>query len=1058
MSEFRNLTKAMGWTRVGLFVRGIRFRLGALVFLLVAAVVAVLGATIGPIYLGSAQNSVLIGGLRTAPVSRTGLQVGSTGALTLAKLMAAQHQAPRLDGHPLFSNPLLTAYVPGVVTPGPRLAGTVLESSFFERTDICAHLQLIDGHCPSSDRQLLLSARTASYLGVKVGSTIKVTPGLIAAGVPGAGASGSYVVVGTYAIPDTLTNYWWGSNYFAFGSGSGSTVSLDPLVVAPGFFGGRANFGLTDNNNSGSNNFNSYLGVDRILQMPLRPRVVNIRNYRSTGAVVASYTQLVATEDSATASSGLYAVILGIIASQNSMTTLVAVIILELVLLGLIVFGTLIWRMVQSRMGEFRLAQLRGVRPRSIVFRAIGEPLVVLIVASPLGFLGAYLTVAEVGRSYFANGTQLYILPTTYLAGLAVVVAALIVTVVAAATALRRGVLEASRSALRNRGRFRALVDVLIVVVAGVLTAQLVIAPTTGSGVDPLAGASPAFLGAGVAIVVIALTSVFLRLARRVTRKGRHIAWYLSVRQLRARSGMLRQIIPFGIALALVVFGFGAQSVIGRHRSEVAAYEVGAGKVLTVSLPKHLGLVAAVDRADPGGTAAMAAELYKAASGTTLAVQASRFGRVASWPKAVGTQPVEAVARKLQAFNAKALRETSNTLTVRARTQGSVPAGAEVDLEVTLLNQAEDSPDIIYVPLTSRYATSSFQTGCARDGCLLSGIGYSVITNGGYTSPSSHFAIQLSELSGVALPRTQITSAFATRWRAATGVQTGVKASSGQLSFAAYPATGGSNVAIVPQDYPSYLPAIVSSEVRSTLSANVVSAVGTGVVNGIDGNQINIRPFLTLASLPSVGTDASIVDLTQAQLEQSSTSLASDEVWLAKGAPASLVGRLRREGVVIDSISSARALAASYADQPLGLAERLFPIAAAAGIVVVLLGLAFELLVEGRGRIPEFAAMRVLGLGRPRLLFAYILEAVILVVAAAVAGAVAGVVGARLALPVLPEIDSGLDHLHFGYGLPIAAEIAVVAAVVVAAIVVAVFAAARVVGRASFDELRAGDR
>ena len=260
----------MGGARIGLFIRGIRFRLGALVFLLVAAVVAILGATIGPIYLGSAQNSVLIGGLRSAPVSRTGLQVGSTGALDRAKLVAAEHQAPRLNGRPLFSHPLLTAFVPSVVTPGPHLAGAVLESSFFERTDICAHLQLTSGHCPTTDRQLLLSARTANYLHVAVGSTIKVTPGLIAAGVPGAGASSDFRVVGTYATPDTQTNYWWGSNYFAFGSGSGSTVQLDPLVVAPGFFGGKATFGLTS-----SNNFNTYLGVDRILQMPLRPPVVN---------------------------------------------------------------------------------------------------------------------------------------------------------------------------------------------------------------------------------------------------------------------------------------------------------------------------------------------------------------------------------------------------------------------------------------------------------------------------------------------------------------------------------------------------------------------------------------------------------------------------------------------------------------------------------------------------------------------------------------------------------------------------------------------------------------
>jgi len=1046
--------------RVGLFVRGLRFRLGALVFLLVAAIVAILGATVGPIYLGSAQNSVLIGGLRDAPISKTGLQVSSSGALSRAKLLAAERAVPRLDGQPLFHQGLLTALLPVSVSPPPSLGNAVLASSFFERSDVCAHLQLSKGRCPSTNTQVLLSTRTAHYLGLNVGSHINATAGLIAAGVPGAGATATYTVVGTYEIPDISTNYWWGNDYFAFGSGSGSVVTLDPIIVAPGFFGGKASFGITTGDSQSGNV--SYFGVDRLLQMPLDASVVTFSNYHRAASVVANYVDVVATHDRALASSGLEGVINSIVASQHSMSTLVTVIILELVLLGLIVFGTLIWRMVQSRMGEFRLAQLRGVRPRSIVTRAVGEPLVVLLIAAPLGFIGAYLTVSIIGHSYFVAGTKLYILPATYLAGLAVIVAALVVTVVAAGTALRRGVLEASRSALRNRGRFRALIDVLIVVVAALLTAQLVIAPTNGNNVDPLAGAAPAFLGAGFAIVVIALTTLALRGARRLTRKGRRISWYLAVRQLRARSPMLRQIIPFGMALALVVFGYGAQSIIARHRSDVAGYEVGAGKVLTVSLPKNLGLPRAVDQADPGGHEAMAAELYKASSGTTLAVQASRFGSVAFWPKAVGTESVGAIARQLHPLGSKALQVTSAHLTLSTRTIGSVPTGAAVDLEISILNEVQDSPNIIFVPLTSKEQTVTEPTGCTRNQCLLSGIGYSVITNGGFISPNAHFTIDVSNLRGVSAAgagsNPDSASVFGPPWRAASGVQTSVSTHPNLLSFTAYPATGGSDVAVVPASYPTYIPAIVSQSVKATLSSNSVSAVGTGVTVGLDGNQINIRPILTLSSLPSVGTDASIVDLTQAELAQDSASLASNEIWLAKGANPSIIHRLQAEGVTIDSITSAKALAASYANEPLGLAERLFPIAAAAGIIVVLLGLAFELLVEGRGRIPEFAAIRVLGLSRARLVIGYILEATILVVAAAIAGVGAGLLGARLALPALPEIDSGLDGLHFGYALPVLGEIAVVVVVLVAAIIVGAIAAIRVVGRASFDELRAGDR
>ena len=1037
-------------TKIGLFLRGLRFRLGALIFLLVAAVVAIAGATVGPIYLGSAQDSVLVGSLRFAPEVKAGLKVVSVQALAKSRLIAARDQLPALDGRALFGNPIYTAQVPAMVAATPAVKGELLVTTLLERSDVCAHLKLDAGRCPTSRDQVLVSQRTATYLGVKVGAVLTVTAGLIARGLPGAGASASYHVVGTYAIPDISTRYWWDEEFFTFGA-TISPVTLDPMFVAPGFFGGKAAFGATT-----VGGLSSYEGVDRELQMSLRPEVVNIHNYQQSELVTARYRTQVAVREGLTASSGLASQIRAIVASQHSMSTLVTVIILELILLGLIVFGTLIWRMAQSRMGEFRLAQLRGVRPRGIVARAIGEPLVVLVIAAPLGFLGAYLTVSIIGRTYFVAGTKLYILPTTYLAGLAVIVAALVVTVIAAVTVLRRGVLEASRSALRNHGRFRALIDVLIVVIAAVLTAQLVIAPTNGNSVDPLAGAAPALLGAGFAIIVIALTGLALRGARRLTRKGRRISWYLAVRQLRARSPMLRQIIPFGMALALVVFGYGAQSVIARHRSDVASYEVGAGKVLTVSLPKHFGLSRAVDQADPGGHEAMAAELYRSKTGTTLALQASRFQAV-SWPAALDAGSAATIEHRLDPLASKALTTNASSLTVTANTRGTIPAGVQVELTVSLYNEAQATPDLLVIPLYATPTTRSVSIPCRIDGCLLSGIGYLAISNGGVVNPSATFSIEIEHLGGIRNPSGS--GVLASAWKA--GINAPVKVGSshpGLLSFTAYPATGGSDIAVVPASYPTYLPAIVSQSVKATLSANSVSAVGTGVTVGLDGNQINIRPILTLSSLPSGGADASIVDLTQAELAQYSASSASNQVWLAKGASPSIIHRLQGEGVVIDSITSAHALAASYANEPLGLAERLFPIAAAAGIVVVLLGLAFELLVEGRGRIPEFAAIRVLGLTGARLVIGYILEATILVVAAAIAGVGAGLLGARLALPALPEIDSGLDGLHFGYALPVLGEIAIVAVVLVAAIVVGAIAALRIVGRASFDELRAGDR
>ncbi len=1027
-----------------------RFRLGALIFLLVAAVVTIFGATVGPMYLGSAQDSVLIGELRSASVIKTGLKVVSVQAFAKAKLVAAERRAPTLDGQALFDNPIYSAEVPAMLTPPQSLRGTLLTSAFLERSDSCAHLKLDAGHCPTTRSEVLLSERTAAYLGVKVGSVLTAAPGLRPPGAPGAAASARYRIVGIYAIPDISTHYWWNEEYFTFGS-SFYPVSLDPMIVIPGFFGGKATFDATTNAST-----SSYEGVDRELQMSLRPAIINIDNFRQPASVIGRYRNLVASQDGLTASSGLSPEIRAIIATQSSMATLVGVIIVELVLLGLVVFGTLIWRMVQSRMMEFRLAQLRGVQTKSIIWRVIGEPLLILVVASPLGYLGAYLTVSVLGHTYFAPGSQLYVPPQTYLAALVVIVAALIVTLVAAIGAIRRSILESSRSTMKDQGRFRTLTDMLIVAVAAVFTAQLVIAPTTSSGVDPLAGAAPALLGAGLAIIVVWLTRLGLRVARHITRRGRAISWYLGVRQLLHHPGMLRQIIPFGMALALVIFGFGAQSIISRHRSVVARYEVGDSRVLTVSLPKNLGLAAAVDRADPGGHGAMGAELYRSKTDTTLAVQASRF-RAIAWPRALDTASVTTIAHRLDPLANKAFTTNASSLMVTAQTQGTIPKGVQVELSISLFAQAQETPDVLVLPVDGTMATRRIAIPCAQGGCLLSGIGYLAISNSGVVNPSASFTITIEHIGGIRNP--DGAGVLTSSWKQALKAPTKVLSSlPGRLSFRALPATGGATIALVPASYPTYLPAIVSETPATISPSTSPTAVGTKIIKGLDGNPINIRPFLFLHALPSVGSDANLVDLTQAELSQSSTSLAANEIWLAEGAPQTILTNLHHEGVVVDSVTSARTLSLAYANEPLGLAARLFPVAAVAGIIVVLLGLAFELLVEGRGRIPEFAAMRVLGLRRPLLVLSYVLEAAILVIAAAIAGIAAGLVSARLALPVLPEIDSGFDYLHFAYTLPIANEFIAIVLVLLGALGVATITAIRVVGRANFDELRAGDR
>jgi len=1033
-------------SRFGLFLRGLRHRSGAVVFLLLAQLLAVLGATLGPIYLGSSENSALVAGLRRAPISLTGVTVFSQGGATARQLASGIGDLGPLRRRHLLAPPILSAYESMSVLPPKGEAKTLglepIQSLVVERTDACSHLRLLSGHCPRARDEVLLSARSARAIGAHPGTLLTLAPSAQAA----SSAVVTYLhlktlrvkVSGLYALPSPQDSYWWGETFSDYGTTSSGVLHLDGFFVAPGFFHGAASLGGGSANIVGDS-----APVSRLAQFALERGVV-------TRPLAAKIPGLLAEVSSRVSFTGLQmgsqlgSVLGSISQSETAMTKLVTIVILELVLLALIVFGTLIWRMGVARSQEFRLAQLRGIRARRVIARALAEPLVLLILAVPLGTLAAWQLVGILGDRYFAPGTVRDFPPATILAAGAVVVVALAVAIVGGIVSLRQGALEVTRTALRSRGRVRLLVEGLVVVVAALLTAQLVIAPTSGAGVDPLAGAAPAFLGAGVAVVAIVLVGLVLRGVARLTARSRRVPLYLAARQLRARSAMQRQIIPLGMALAVVVFGVGAVAVVVRHERTVAGWEVGAGRVLTVSVPGRLGLVEAVDRADPTGRYAMAAELYRSSSGTTLAVQASRLAKVASWPAAdVGVSVARAV-RDLGPFASEVVHVGSKIRFTATLPASLSPANAP-ELEVSYLDTTNGSPVDDFVGLSARATPVTLNTGCQPGQCDLLGIGLDTDQVG-----SNSGSIALTHLSGIE----GMNPLEPRNWSGQQGVV--VKRTGGgiALTWSGGPPTG----LATPARYGFAMPAIVTRAQLVALSESVLGSARTGSVPGLDGGTITVHPVLTLPTLPEVGGDATIVDLSHAEVAQSSASLASDQIWLAADAPSRVLASLKAEGVRVLRSASAKQLATEFAGQPLGLAERLFPTAAVAAAVVVLLGFAFELFAEGRGRLAEFAAIRMLGLPRRRLVVSYALEGAILVLTAGLTGVVAGLVGARLALPALPELAGGYDGLRVGYGLPIGLEVVTVAAIVVVSLAIGVVIAVRVVGRASFDQLRAGER
>jgi hypothetical protein len=156
--------------------------------------------------------------------------------------------------------------------------------------------------------------------------------------------------------------------------------------------------------------------------------------------------------------------------------------------------------------------------------------------------------------------------------------------------------------------------------------------------------------------------------------------------------------------------------------------------------------------------------------------------------------------------------------------------------------------------------------------------------------------------------------------------------------------------------------------------------------------------------LPVVQDTGLLVDLSaiRAQLP-GFDSEASWSIWLGTNAPPDALARLQAAGLLLDPPQTEQARQAELARQGPALALRLLVICAIVGSILAVGGTAIAIASTGRRRSFELASLRALGIGRPKVLRAAILEQLLLLGAAALLGVPAGYFAARLAMPSIPE-------------------------------------------------------
>ena len=326
--------------RLGLLANALRWRAGSSVVFCIVALLAVAAATAGPVYLAAADQSVLEHVLVPAPPVATGLLVNPQPGLYVSYAAVRQdlRVLPRSPtGRPFFARPIFTEIAGSQILA--RSGHPVTVSDIVSRSQVCMHLVFARGHCPTGPDTLALSTRSAAYLGLGLGSVIRLSVGTSVFG---------FRVSGLYSASPASAPYWWGADYFLFGSAQSPPPRMDDLFVNPSAFSRLPQLQVAVN-----------------AQVP-----VDTSGLLSTQ--VPAFRQALRTEELRLGRSGFDAnsaigsYLDDVSSQQQAMTTTISVIDLQLLLLVLMVLFGIAGRIAAQRDQDLGLANLRGLARRSL--------------------------------------------------------------------------------------------------------------------------------------------------------------------------------------------------------------------------------------------------------------------------------------------------------------------------------------------------------------------------------------------------------------------------------------------------------------------------------------------------------------------------------------------------------------------------------------------------------------------------------------------------------------------------------------------------------------------
>lgn len=1015
-----------------LTLRGMWFRRGVSLAVLVVAALVVGGAVTGPLFLRAAGESVLHDTLNQAlPIGRivSDRMSSPVKARPLAQVAkASRHKLaalPTLDR--LFTPPVSSLQVQAVVgRPGVTGASAVLAY----REGVCAHVRMVSGRCAEQPGSVMVSAKTADAVGWRTGQRLL--------------ANGRSVrVVGLYAPVDPKGDYWGTHPYFAALSGSGVAGDLGSTVDA--LFGPRATLLAQPGYVDATGAVDRHLKVAqlRVVDVPAVEKA--LLDYTDTGLGAARFRSVGVTD------TAVGAVLIQATGITDKLVLPVVVVEVQLLVLCWLILFLVVANAAEARGQEVSLAKLRGAPAASTVAFGLLDTLLLVVLAVPIGLALAWAWVTAIAHLQLAPGTPVVLTPASGLAAAGAGAGAAVAAVLAASRTLRRPVLEQWRRATRRVKSRPWLVDGVLVaaVVAGLVVLTRHGAVQAGS-TSVLALVVPGLVVLAAALLGSRALPGLCRAAFGSTRRNARLGGFLAVRQLARRPTTLRLALILTVAFGLVAFGIDAWSVARANEHDRAWTEVGAAEVLTVASPATKDLGKIVDRLDHSGRqAAAVAEITdysRPTPITLLAVQPERFARVAFWRSDFGTAPLPELMRRLTQKVAPPVALSGTALEVRVHVS-RLSAEHPPVLVADIAQQGAGLAPVTVGRLRPGDQTLRTSLPCVRGTCRLVGLhlerpgtsfypidGRLALTGIRVRAAAAGWHDLPADLS---LPH---------GWRP-TGAASSVVPPDGGgglvlVAHAGSVANPGWRVA----DRPARLPALMTRTAHSAAGPHV---------GGLANTQLDLDPISVGPALPGAGADAVIVDRGYAIDAAHGYTLATTEtVWLAPSAVATFPDQLRKAGVNILAAASAPHQTVLYQRQGPALAILLFLAGAGLGALLAAGGVVLNLHLAGRRRTYELAAMTALGVGRRVLLFSLFLEQALLLVFGIGVGVAAGIGGAMLALPAVPEFADTPTAPPMLYGVHLVSVLGTAAGAVVVLAIVIALSAANLLRGARFAQLR----